>query len=104
MLDLVRTPFSHIFGSVAEGAQLTSTVIGNKPPWTLPAKRKYGVHDTRRSAERCGVPDIRVPPDFMARAMTVLVCLGTTQPSRPESQIISLNPVIAAAGTARCQD
>ncbi|CAK7221138.1 hypothetical protein SCUCBS95973_004394 [Sporothrix curviconia] len=45
---------------------------GNKPPFSLPAKAQYGVFDTRRSCERAGVPEVRPPPDFMKRAMTVL--------------------------------
>ncbi|KAF9874128.1 DSBA-like thioredoxin domain-containing protein [Colletotrichum karsti] len=45
---------------------------GNKPPWTLPAKAKYGTFDARRSSVRVGKPDITTPPDFMDRSMTIL--------------------------------
>ncbi|CAK7224396.1 hypothetical protein SBRCBS47491_005536 [Sporothrix bragantina] len=45
---------------------------GNKPPFSLPAKAKYGMFDSRRSCDRAGVPEVRPPPDFMARSMTVL--------------------------------
>ncbi|KAF6837283.1 dsba family oxidoreductase [Colletotrichum plurivorum] len=45
---------------------------GNKPPWTLPAKAKYGAFDARRSSARVGKPDITTPPNFMDRSMTVL--------------------------------
>ncbi|CAK7199963.1 hypothetical protein SEUCBS139899_002651 [Sporothrix eucalyptigena] len=47
-------------------------VSGNKPPFSLPAKAKYGIYDSQRSCERAGVPEVRPPPDFMARAVTVL--------------------------------
>ncbi|KAK1969512.1 DSBA-like thioredoxin domain-containing protein [Colletotrichum sublineola] len=45
---------------------------GNKPPWTLPAKAKYGTFDARRSSVRVGKPDITTPDSFMERSMTVL--------------------------------
>ncbi|OLN85820.1 Glutathione S-transferase kappa 1 [Colletotrichum chlorophyti] len=45
---------------------------GNKPPWTLPAKAKYGEFDARRSSLRAGKPGIAPPQDFMARSMTVI--------------------------------
>lgn len=46
---------------------------GNKPPFALPAKASYGMYDMRRSAERAGVPEAQPPPDFLKRAVTVLV-------------------------------
>ncbi|GKT53221.1 DSBA-like thioredoxin domain-containing protein [Colletotrichum tofieldiae] len=45
---------------------------GNKPPWSLPAKAKYGNFDARRSSVRVGKPDITTPDSFMERSMTVL--------------------------------
>ncbi len=50
--------------------------VGNKPPWTLPAKARYLTHDARRSCERAGKPEITPPKDLMAMAMTVLVSPG----------------------------
>ncbi|KAJ0161867.1 Glutathione S-transferase kappa 1 [Colletotrichum tanaceti] len=44
---------------------------GNKPPWSLPAKAKYGDFDGRRSQLRAGKPDITMPKDLMARSMTI---------------------------------
>ncbi|WYZ40592.1 hypothetical protein EsH8_IV_000933 [Colletotrichum jinshuiense] len=49
-----------------------NNATGNKPPWTLPAKAKYGTFDARRSSVRVGKPGITTPPDFMERSMTVL--------------------------------
>ncbi|GKT44054.1 glutathione S-transferase kappa 1 [Colletotrichum spaethianum] len=45
---------------------------GNKPPWTLPAKAKYGNYDGRRASVRAGKPGITTPDNFMERSMTVL--------------------------------
>ncbi|KAI8266628.1 Glutathione S-transferase kappa 1 [Colletotrichum sp. SAR11_239] len=59
-------------GSLPFRPASTKIVIGNKPPWTLPAKAKYGTHDARRSSIRVGKPDITTPPDFMDRSMTIL--------------------------------
>ncbi|KAJ7819893.1 putative glutathione S-transferase kappa 1 [Mycena olivaceomarginata] len=36
---------------------------GNKPPWTLPAKKEYGAFETKRAQNYFGVPDIE-PPSF----------------------------------------
>ncbi|EPE06135.1 dsba-like thioredoxin domain-containing protein [Ophiostoma piceae UAMH 11346] len=44
---------------------------GNKPPFMLPAKAVYGMHDIRRSCERAGVPEAKAPRDFFKKAMTV---------------------------------
>ncbi|CAK7268847.1 hypothetical protein SEPCBS119000_003269 [Sporothrix epigloea] len=59
-----------VFHPVLLGAINQAT--GNKPPISLPAKAKYGIFDVRRSCDRAGVPEVRFPPDFMKRAMTVL--------------------------------
>ncbi|KAH6850330.1 thioredoxin-like protein [Chaetomium sp. MPI-CAGE-AT-0009] len=51
---------------------------GNRPPWTLPAKAAYGVHDARRAIARHDPPPaIAFPPDLMKAGMTVapLRCL-----------------------------
>jgi len=37
---------------------------GNKPPWTLPAKAKYGQFDAARAKNYHGMPDIRTPEFF----------------------------------------
>ncbi|KAJ7194768.1 putative glutathione S-transferase kappa 1 [Mycena pura] len=39
---------------------------GNKPPWALPAKAKYGPFDVRRSKNYHGLPDLAQPPFFPA--------------------------------------
>ncbi|KAH6624447.1 thioredoxin-like protein [Chaetomium sp. MPI-SDFR-AT-0129] len=61
---------------------------GNKPPWTLPAKALYGVHDARRSIARHtpNPPSISFPPDLMKTGMTVapLRCLHYIKSHYPE--------------------
>jgi glutathione S-transferase kappa 1 len=47
-------------------------ISGNKPPWTLPAKAKYGAFDARRSALRVNKPEISPAKDFMSMTMTIL--------------------------------
>ncbi|KAJ7877448.1 putative glutathione S-transferase kappa 1 [Mycena leptocephala] len=37
---------------------------GNKPPWTLPAKKSYGAFETKRAQKYFGVPDIQAPEFF----------------------------------------
>ncbi|KAF2142024.1 uncharacterized protein K452DRAFT_270732 [Aplosporella prunicola CBS 121167] len=37
---------------------------GNKPPWTLPAKAKYGKFDHERARDYFGCPDIQTPSFF----------------------------------------
>ncbi|KAJ2906877.1 DSBA-like thioredoxin domain-containing protein [Zalerion maritima] len=46
---------------------------GNRPPWTVPAKASYLKHDASRSLSRVSLPpSTAMPPDFMARANTLL--------------------------------
>lgn len=45
---------------------------GNKPPWMLPAKAKYGTYDGQRSAKRAGVTDLGFPDDLFSMSHTVL--------------------------------
>ncbi|OBR14183.1 DSBA-like thioredoxin domain-containing protein [Colletotrichum higginsianum IMI 349063] len=60
---------------------------GNKPPWALPAKAKYGDFDARRSTLRVGKPDITMPDNFMERSMTVRILrvLHVIKSSYPEA-------------------
>ena len=46
---------------------------GNKPPWSLPAKAKYGKFDTERAKKYHGLEKIE-PPDFFP-PVTLLVGL-----------------------------
>ncbi|KAK7737751.1 hypothetical protein SLS53_006371 [Cytospora paraplurivora] len=45
---------------------------GNKPPWTLKAKARYGAIEGRRATAHAGRPEIRFPKDLMPMAHTVL--------------------------------
>ncbi|KAH8673646.1 DSBA-like thioredoxin domain-containing protein [Xylariales sp. PMI_506] len=45
---------------------------GNKPPWSLPAKAKYGRFDFRRSKNAAGIPEISPPDDLMSAARTMV--------------------------------
>lgn len=47
------------------------TPTGNKPPWVLPAKSKYFVYDTRRSASRLSLPYEGSPGDLFTLAKTL---------------------------------
>jgi 2-hydroxychromene-2-carboxylate isomerase len=43
---------------------LRKQTTGNKPPWTLPAKKSYGAFETKRAQKYFGVPDIPTPKFF----------------------------------------
>ncbi|KAH6654019.1 thioredoxin-like protein [Truncatella angustata] len=45
---------------------------GNRPPWTVPAKAKYGSLDADRTQHAVGLPDISPPEDLMAVSRTML--------------------------------
>ncbi|KAK3357581.1 thioredoxin-like protein [Lasiosphaeria hispida] len=45
---------------------------GNKPPWTLPAKAAYGVHDARRSIARFPGLNLQLPDDLMSISHTII--------------------------------
>ncbi|KAI1646180.1 thioredoxin-like protein [Daldinia loculata] len=45
---------------------------GNKPPWTLPAKAVYGVHDSRRSLHAVGLSNVSPPGDLMQAGRTMV--------------------------------
>lgn len=45
---------------------------GNKPPWTVKAKARYGSIEGPRATAHAGRPDIRLPKDLMPMAHTVL--------------------------------
>ncbi|KAK4193581.1 glutathione S-transferase kappa 1 [Podospora australis] len=45
---------------------------GNKPPWTLPAKARYGTFDANRSIARFPGLSLQFPSDLMKVGMTVL--------------------------------
>ncbi|KAH6661937.1 thioredoxin-like protein [Plectosphaerella plurivora] len=65
---------------------------GNKPPWTLPAKARYLPNDSRRSAVRLGLTNIRTPDDLMSVGMTVLPlrALHHIKATRPESTYLAV--------------
>lgn len=58
MLDLVFTPYEQ----PVDRPKLT--LVGNKPPWTLPAKAAYGKFDGQRACKYFGVPPISTPDFF----------------------------------------
>ncbi|KAI0845185.1 thioredoxin-like protein [Daldinia vernicosa] len=45
---------------------------GNKPPWTLPAKAVYGVHDSQRSLRAVGLSNVSPPGDLMQVGRTIV--------------------------------
>ncbi|KAI1661589.1 thioredoxin-like protein [Daldinia decipiens] len=45
---------------------------GNKPPWTLPAKAVYGVHDSQRSLRAVGLANVSPPGDLMQAGRTMV--------------------------------
>ncbi|KAF3064976.1 hypothetical protein GL218_01576 [Daldinia childiae] len=45
---------------------------GNKPPWTLPAKAVYGVHDSQRSLRAVGLSNVSAPGDLMQAGRTIV--------------------------------
>ncbi|KAF7540193.1 hypothetical protein G7054_g1568 [Neopestalotiopsis clavispora] len=46
------------------------TIPGNKPPFSVPAKGKYGLYDTDRSKKAAGLPEVTLPEDLLAFART----------------------------------
>ncbi|KAK3296115.1 thioredoxin-like protein [Chaetomium fimeti] len=65
---------------------------GNRPPWTLPAKASYGMHDARRSiARHTPPPAISFPPDMMKSGMTVapLRCLHYIKRHHPRATFLA---------------
>lgn len=46
--------------------------IGNKPPWTLPAKAAYSKFDSQRACKYFGVPPIQTPDFFPI--LSIMVC------------------------------
>ena len=45
--------------------------LGNKPPWTLPAKGKYSTYDNARAKKYFGVPNIKTPSFFPILSLLV---------------------------------
>lgn len=72
---------------------------GNRPPWTLPAKATYLSLDSARSLSRVSLPpSITPPPDFMARANTLLPLRSLTHVKRvsPEKLVPVLSQLFRA--------
>jgi glutathione S-transferase kappa 1 len=44
---------------------------GNKPPWTLPAKAKYGEFDGQRAQNFFGTGKMSAPPEFPVKTLPV---------------------------------
>ena len=44
---------------------------GNKPPWTLPAKAKYGAYEMKRAIQHFGTIDLQAPPFFPILSIVV---------------------------------
>jgi glutathione S-transferase kappa 1 len=53
-------------------ANLWGCRSGNKPPWTLPVKAKYGVYEFVRNKRAAGLADITPPTDLMAVSRSML--------------------------------
>jgi 2-hydroxychromene-2-carboxylate isomerase len=51
------------------------TCVGNKPPWTLPAKAKYGEFDSDRAKKYHGLEEISTPPFFPLWKETLVVSI-----------------------------
>ncbi|KAH6627786.1 thioredoxin-like protein [Chaetomium tenue] len=65
---------------------------GNRPPWTLPSKATYGVHDARRAiARHTPPPAIAFPADLMKSGMTVLPlrCLHYIKRRHPRATFLA---------------
>jgi 2-hydroxychromene-2-carboxylate isomerase len=54
---------------------LTSSRIGNQPPWILPTKGKYFAKDAARASARVGKPTMAFPDNFMAMARKPITAL-----------------------------
>ncbi|USP82486.1 hypothetical protein yc1106_09760 [Curvularia clavata] len=57
---------------------------GNKPPWTLEAKAKYGNYETKRAKQYFGVPEIRVPSFFPILSLLPQRALCYVKEAHPE--------------------
>ncbi|ETS80001.1 hypothetical protein PFICI_07530 [Pestalotiopsis fici W106-1] len=47
-----------------------NAATGNKPPFSVPAKGKYGIYDGDRSQKAAGLPEITFPDDLIAISRT----------------------------------
>ncbi|KAF2276004.1 thioredoxin-like protein [Westerdykella ornata] len=57
---------------------------GNKPPWTLPAKGKYGKYDVKRAMKYFGTPNMKTPKNFPILSLLpqrALVFIKTKHPN-----------------------
>ncbi|KXT15783.1 hypothetical protein AC579_1521 [Pseudocercospora musae] len=59
---------------------------GNKPPWTLPAKAKYGSHDGPRATKYFKMPAVKPPPFFPIMSLLPMRCMLFTKDHYPYQQ------------------
>lgn len=69
-------------------------MTGNKPPWTLEAKAKYGQFDGPRAARYFGLEPMKAPPFFPIMTLLPLRCMlfikDTFDNERYELQFVEL--------------
>ncbi|KAJ6520486.1 putative glutathione S-transferase kappa 1 [Mycena sanguinolenta] len=61
---------------------------GNKPPWNLPAKKDYGVFDSRRAKEYFGLPNIETPAFFPILSLLPQRALCYIKATFPDSTFV----------------
>lgn len=55
---------------------------GNKPPWSLPAKAKYGPYDLKRAVKWFGTKKLQSAPFFPILSVFVSTVLGSEDTHR----------------------
>jgi 2-hydroxychromene-2-carboxylate isomerase len=60
-------------------------LLGNKPPWTLPAKAVYGQFDSARSKRYFGLPNIKTPEFFPILSLLPQRALVYIKEAHPQS-------------------
>ncbi|KAK2741880.1 hypothetical protein FQN57_005439 [Myotisia sp. PD_48] len=59
---------------------------GNKPPWTLPAKAKYGQFDRTRATKYFGVEDYKIPSFFPPLTILPQRCITFIKKTYPRER------------------
>ncbi|CBX94758.1 similar to 2-hydroxychromene-2-carboxylate isomerase [Plenodomus lingam JN3] len=70
--------------------------LGNKPPWTLPAKGAYSSYDSARAKRYFGVPNVQTPSFFPILSLLPQRALGYIKEAHPDKFISVFLSIYAA--------
>ncbi|KAJ4362206.1 hypothetical protein N0V95_001450 [Ascochyta clinopodiicola] len=72
------------------------TWIGNKPPWTLPAKAAYSSYDSSRAKRYFGAEDVKTPDFFPILSLLPQRALGFIKEQHPQAFISAFLDIFEA--------